>query len=77
MQLTSGDVRTILDDYLGESEALAGADLEEREAAERFALWVVDDLDDFSASREREVATVHDYVVAFCHGYRARAKTPA
>jgi hypothetical protein len=77
MQLTSGDVRTILDDYLGKSETLTGEALEEREAAERFALEVVDDLDDFRSSREREVATVHDYVMAFCEGFRARAKIPA
>jgi hypothetical protein len=43
MQLTSGDVRTILDDYLGKSETLTGEALEEREAAERFALELVDD----------------------------------
>jgi hypothetical protein len=77
MQLTSGDVRTILDDYLGKSETLTGEALEEREAAERFALELVDDLDDFTCSREREVAYVRNFVDGFCEGFRARAKIPA
>jgi hypothetical protein len=53
------------------------AELEEREAAEAFALETIDDLDEYRDSRAKEVSYVHDLVMAFCEGFRARAKIPA